>query len=113
MLLLPTAPGDEEVRLVGGSGPHEGRVEVYHNDAWGTVCSYDWDLLDAMVVCRELGYGTAVAALVDYGGGSGPVWYNNVICSGSEVHLSQCAGDGLGAHDCFLGLDAGVVCASE
>ena len=45
-----------EVRLVDGSGPHEGRVEVCVNEAWGTVCSYSWSTYDAKVVCRQLGY---------------------------------------------------------
>ena len=108
---MPTAPG--EVRLVGGSGPHEGRVEVFHNGAWGTVCDDGWDLQDATVVCRQLGYGTAVAALADYGGGIGPVWYDNVRCSGSEANLAQCAHDGLGVHNCDHSEDAGVICASE
>ena len=101
------------MRLVGGSGPHAGRVEVMHNGAWGTVCGSGWDLQDATVVCRQLGYGRAVAALDAYGGGSGPIWYDGVRCSGSEASLSQCTHRGLGVHYCVHSRDAGVICASE
>ena len=45
-----------EVRLVGGSGPHEGQVEVCVNEAWGTVCSSGWNTADSNVVCRQIGY---------------------------------------------------------
>lgn len=51
------------MRLVAGSGSNEGRVEVCINRAWGTVCRgtgyyyHDtWDVPDARVVCRQLGY---------------------------------------------------------
>ena len=99
---------------MGGSGPHAGHVEVYHNRIWGTVCSYGWDLLDATVACHQLGYGRAVAVLKNapYGGGSGPIFYDTVNCSGSEASLTQCDHLGLGVHNCTHWQDAGVICAS-
>ena len=115
MLLLPTTPGEGEVQLVGGSGPHEGRVEVYHNGVWGTVCDYNWDLQDAMVVCRQLGYGTAMSApgRAAFGRGSGPIWYDGVHCSGHEASLTQCGHRGLGVHNCGHSEDAGVICTGK
>ena len=96
---------------MGGSGSHEGRVEVLHNGAWGTVCGFGWDLQEATVVCRQLGYGRGVPAHYAFGG-IGTIWYSNVNCNGSEASLTQCDHHG-GEDFCVLSEDAGVICASE
>ena len=116
VLLLPTTPGEGQVRLVGGSGPHEGRVEINHNGVWGTVCGCrNWDLQDAMVVCRQLGYHTAVSAprYAAFVGGTGPIWCYDVRCSGHEASLTQCGHRGLRVYYCGHWADAGVICAGE
>ncbi|KAH3768143.1 hypothetical protein DPMN_169355, partial [Dreissena polymorpha] len=44
------------VRLVNGSNPAEGRVEMKVFDTWGTVCSDDFGMKEAEVICRMMGY---------------------------------------------------------
>lgn len=48
---------------MGGNLPSEGRVEVYHDGQWGTVCDDGWDLTEAQIVCQQLGFSGAVSAV--------------------------------------------------
>ncbi len=45
-----------ELRILGGTGPNAGRLEVFANNAWGTVCTDYWSSNDAQVACRQLGF---------------------------------------------------------
>ena len=102
------------VRLVNGSTKYEGRVEVYYNGEWGTVCNDGWDLNDAQVVCRQLGFGQAISARDNayYVVGSFQVWIDNLNCTGTESIIEDCSHNGWGKHDCDHEEGAGVVCAA-
>ena len=103
------------VRLVGGSSDVEGRVEIHIAGQWGTICGQGWDLIDANVLCHQLGYGTAIRADggASFGQGSGVVILGNVDCVGKEAMLTDCPSGGVGGNNCDHAQDAGVVCGIE
>ena len=94
---------------MGGPSPYKGRVEVCVGGCWGTVCGINFDVPDAAVVCRELGYPTLGKIRIFYidlqykkmchypgatplyngyyGGGSGPIWLYSLNCAGNESSL--------------------------
>lgn len=101
------------VRLVSPTNsPFYGRVEVLHNGAWGTICDDYWDLQDADVVCRQLGFDGALSAPGDaaFGQGTGQIWLDDVDCEGNETSISKCNHRGWGVENCWHSMDAGVVC---
>ena len=100
------------VRVVDGPTKYEGRVEVYHNGEWGTVCDNGWNLNDAQVVCHELGLGNAIAARHNafYGEGNGKMF--NASCIGSELLNENCSREEWEVQNCSHSHDAGVKCIS-
>ncbi|XP_070612726.1 neurotrypsin isoform X2 [Erythrolamprus reginae] len=100
------------IRLMNGENKKEGRVEIYINGQWGTICDDGWSDKDAAVVCRQLGYkGLSRARTMAYfGEGKGPIHVDNVKCTGNERSLADCIKQDIGKHNCRHSEDAGVIC---
>lgn len=110
------------VRLRDGGSPDFGRVEIYHNGTWGTVCDDSWDINDTAVVCRMLGFKyawTAFSFAVEITTdeldlyGTGPIWLDDVNCFGNESSLNECGHSGWLVHNCDHLEDAGVWCGNK
>ncbi|KAJ8300514.1 hypothetical protein KUTeg_022033 [Tegillarca granosa] len=104
------------VRLVGGSSAYSGRVEIFYNNTWGTVCDDYFSAYAAQTVCRMLGFPSAGAYArprAYFGRGSGQIWLDDVRCYGNESTLQQCTHRPWGVSNCGHGEDVGVVCTSH
>ncbi|XP_064424023.1 scavenger receptor cysteine-rich domain-containing group B protein-like [Latimeria chalumnae] len=104
--------GDEDrIHLVNGTHPCEGRVEVFHNGVWGTVCDDSWDMNDASVVCKQMSCGAAIQykSSAYFGYGTGPVLLDEVDCLGNESDVFTCSNSGWGIHNCGHYEDVGVI----
>ncbi|XP_011405883.1 PREDICTED: neurotrypsin-like [Amphimedon queenslandica] len=84
-------PYSGQIRLQGGPYTSYGRLEVYCNEQWGTVCTNTFDVTDATVACRQLGYsGYTTWAGTLAGSDSQPIWLNNVDCTSSSLCFAYC-----------------------
>ena len=106
---------------------------------WGAVCDDTWDSSDADVTCRQLGFspggkyvqeilfrlllmhsmktdsptGATAFIFAFFGQGTGPIWLDNVTCTGNETRLYDCRNSGISIHNCSHHEDAGVRCQSK
>ncbi|HEY1100731.1 MAG TPA: scavenger receptor cysteine-rich domain-containing protein [Myxococcota bacterium] len=108
----PTGPDEDgDLRLVGTAS--SGRLEVFFNDAWGTICDDSFDNVDATVACRQLGFSSGTAVLsagLGAGAETQSIWLDDLLCSGTEARLELCTNPGVGVHNCSHGEDVGVTC---
>ena len=45
-----------DVRLINGTTPYEGRVEICYSGVWGSICDSSWYDQDAAIVCLQMGF---------------------------------------------------------
>ena len=103
-----------DIHLIDGADDYQGRVEVCHNNVWGTVCDDHWSINDGRVTCRQLGLRfVGVVSNAYFGQGRGQIWLDSLSCLGSETRLVDCRHDGFGVHDCGHYEDAGVICEGK
>ena len=102
------------IRLVDGNNRYSGREEIYRNGVWGTVCDDNWTIINAQVLCRQLGYGSSSAS-VDFNvpAGTGPILMDDVNCVNGQTNLLECSQSGFGSHtyNCVHMDDVGVKCS--
>ena len=111
-LTLCIATVEGAIRLVNGNNASEGRVEIYLQGRWGTICDDLWDISEATVVCKQLGFLDAISAVggAEFGEGSGPIQLDDLNCVGNETALIHCSASAINEHNCAHSEDAGVKC---
>lgn len=101
-----------EVRLVDGPDEHSGRVEIKYLNEWGIICDDGWDVDDANVVCRMLGYDASESHSLPFtiSDGNRNFFLSHVDCRGNETSLLECKRDPWGHHQCKAHEVVGIVC---
>ena len=103
------------LRLVNtGSTQFGGRLEIYYNSEWGTVCDDGWDSSDATVACRQMGFvgvSDSDSSRFHYGASRSPL-LSDVDCSGSESQLIDCSRAGFW-HYCGPSEVVGIICTNS
>ena len=117
-----------DLRLVNGSNRTEGRLDIYRNDRWGSVCYQDTDKsqpcfssISACVACYQLGFAGAQEPFLNNHFGVGPkeqhTWLKLVDCRGNEAKLWQCGvwcTNTISCHYCNKDhYDVGIRCEGE
>lgn len=103
------------VRLVSTDGLSDrGRVEIFIRGQWGTVCDDLFTTKAGTVVCRQLGFTTALAvmkrAALGEADSSVRILLDDVECEGEERSLLHCKRARVGKHNCSHREDVGVIC---
>ena len=114
LIYTATETTQVDIQLNGQVNQSHGRVEIGFNGAWGEICDENWDIHDAHVVCRMLGYPTALAATLrsSFVRGTGRMWLTNVACTGTEDSIDKCSHSewGVLSSSCTHSREVGVVC---
>lgn len=108
------------IRLLGGATEHEGRLQIYINSTWGTVCDYGWDVIDAALVCHQLGLALnpldwrLLRSELPNAGTSENVLLSNVRCTEHDTDITRCRAEQASKNEfynsCTHEYDVGIRC---
>lgn len=112
--LPPPAP----VRLLGGRTEHEGRLQVMVDGKWGTVCDYGWTIIDAALVCHQLGLALnpndwrLERSEIPGAGTQEDILLSHVRCTEHDTDITKCRSERKieFENSCTHDMDVGVRC---
>ncbi|KAL5022243.1 hypothetical protein ScPMuIL_001398 [Solemya velum] len=111
---VPLVCCKRDIRLMHGNGVHEGRIEILHDNQYGTICNNKFDEAAARVACRMLGFdpngGVKLYNSTKFGEGKEEIWLDQVSCDGSERRIEDCEHGPWGEHHCEHDQDVGLAC---
>ena len=95
-----------------GSNDNSGRLEVYHEGQWGSVCSHKFGYHEATVACRMMGYSSALQVLTNEQSGKtdNKIVLSELTCAGTESHLTDCQYDDDEEETCSQGHPVHIEC---
>jgi hypothetical protein len=99
---------DGSLRLVGDHFG-EGRVELFYDAWWGTVCSDGFDATAADLACRQAGFDGSEGVIAG-DPGAGRIWLDDLNCAPNAVDLDACQHSAIGDHNCDPSQDISVRC---
>ena len=95
----------------------EGRLEMFYENVWKTICYNGFDIRNAHVACRQLGYKEVLslcrAATMMNGQGTGPIQTETWNCTGNENNLQDCKNNKEKSHNCFRYQNVGITCGAS
>ncbi|XP_065883867.1 scavenger receptor cysteine-rich domain superfamily protein-like isoform X3 [Dysidea avara] len=92
-----------------------GRLEIFFNNQWGTICINGFARESADTACRQLGRSRALsfgeADELGFGQGNGTIHFSEVDCSDDDIHILHCDNNSSRISQCTHGDDVGLVCS--
>ena len=103
------------LKLVGGTAPHNGRLEISYKGRYGTICDDGFESVDGKVACHQLGFAGlhSLNSTTHYEEGIGQIWLESLHCQPTDLFLANCTHIGWGNNDCHHGEDIALQCNGE
>ena len=67
-----------------------GKLEVFIDDKWSSICYNDWSKNESIVTCKSLGFETSFGHVKNFGNNNFKSYISKIKCNGNENHLNEC-----------------------